>query len=132
MIEIIDHPGELEMRVTHATLEGLYGEALRGLAREIDAPGAGARRERRPVDIRSSGADTLLADLLNEAVYLIDVEGFVPDGLEDARVTGGALTGVLVGRRSADARALVKAATYNGLAVRRVPNGWEGRVVVDV
>jgi SHS2 domain-containing protein len=132
MIEIIDHPGELEMRVSHATLEGLYGEALRGLAREVGPPASSAPLERRPVNVVSSGIDTLLADLLNEAVYLIDVEGFLPEGLEEARVTGGELVGTLVGRRSIEARPLVKAATYTGLSVRRVPGGWEGRVVVDI
>jgi SHS2 domain-containing protein len=40
--------------------------------------------------------------------------------------------GTLVGRRSIEARPLVKAATYTGLSVRRVPGGWEGRVVVDI
>jgi SHS2 domain-containing protein len=131
MIEIVDHTGELELRVTHPTLEGLLGEALRGLAGEVDEAGGGPR-ERRPVAITSSGTDTLLADLLNEAVYLIDVEGFVPEGLEDATVAGSRLTGTLVGRRSPTARPLVKAATYHGLAVRRAGEGWEARVVLDV
>jgi SHS2 domain-containing protein len=132
VIEIVDHPGELEMRLEHPTLEGLYGEALRGLAREVDARAAGGPLERRPVEVRSTGADTLLADLLNEAIYLMDTDGFVAEGLEEATVVAGALTGLLVGRRSPEARELVKAATYNGLVVRRVPGGWEGRVVVDV
>jgi SHS2 domain-containing protein len=130
-IEIVDHTGELEMRLAHPTLEGLFGEALRGLAREVDE-GAGGPPERRPVAISASGPETLLADLLNEAVYLIDAEGFVPEGLEDATVEGPALTGVLVGRRSATARPLVKAATYHGLVVRRAGAGWEARVVLDV
>jgi SHS2 domain-containing protein len=132
VIEIVEHTGELEMRLTHPTLEGLFGEALRGLAREVGARGAGGRHERRHVEIRSSDRATLLADLLNEAVYLIDVEGFVPEGLDDARISGGMLTGALVGRRRPEARPLVKAATYNGLVVRRAGAGWEGRVVLDV
>lgn len=82
MIELVEHTGELEMRVCAPTREELYAEALRGLAAEVsEAAGAGAD-ERRPVEIASSGPDTLLADLLNEAIYLMDVDGFVATHLE--------------------------------------------------
>jgi SHS2 domain-containing protein len=132
MIELIDHTGEMELRVTSPTLEGLYAEALLGLARECLDGDPGPPEERRPVELRSSGPDTLLADLLNEAVYLMDADGFVASGLEDTRVQGGSLRGTLAGRREPGARALVKAATYHGLSVRPADGGWEGRVVLDV
>lgn len=132
MIEVIDHTGEVELRVTSPTLEGLYAEALLGLARECLDGDPGPPDERRAVDLRSSAPDTLLADLLNEAVYLMDADGFVASGLEDASVDGGALRGMLAGRREPAARAVVKAATYHGLSVRPVDGGWEGRVVLDV
>jgi SHS2 domain-containing protein len=130
VIEIVEHTGELEMRVRAETREGLYGEALRGLALEVsDVAGAG---ERRAVELTSSGPDTLLADLLNEAIYLMDVEGFVATGLEVERLGPASLRGALVGARDPDLRPLAKAATYHGLVVREGPEGWEGRVVLDV
>jgi len=131
MIELVAHTGELEMRLTHPTLEGLYGEALRGLAREV-SDAVNAPREGRAVAIASSGTDTLLADLLNEAVYLMDAECFVADGLEDVVLRGATLTGTLVGRRDPALRPVVKAVTYHGLGVRPVDGGWEGTVVLDV
>lgn len=130
MIEIVEHTGELEMRVRAATRERLYGEALRGLALEVS--GATGAEERRAVELESSGADTLLADLLNEAVFLMDVEGFVATGLEVERLGPASLRGALVGVRDPDLRPLVKAATYHGLVVREGAGGWEARVVLDV
>jgi SHS2 domain-containing protein len=132
VIELVEHTGELEMHLAAPTREALYAEALRGLAREVSgAAGAGAP-ERRSVDIASSGPDTLLADILNDAIYLIDVEGFVATGIEVERLDGASLRGALVGARDPGVRALAKAATYHGLVVRETAAGWEGRVVLDV
>ena len=132
MIELVEHTGELEMRLSAPTRADLYSEALRGLAAEVSEAAGGGGAERRPVEIAASGPDTLLADLLNEAIYLMDVEGFVATGLEVERLAGATLHGTLVGVLDPRLRPLAKAATYHGLAVRRTGEGWEGRVVLDV
>jgi SHS2 domain-containing protein len=131
-VELVDHTGELELRIHHPRLAGLYAAALRALGRElVDTAGSGTRR-RVPVELSASGADTLLADLLNEAIYLAETTGFVADGLEVDRLSGGRLSGDLVGRVRDDARPIVKAATYHGLAVERDGDGWRASVVLDV
>jgi len=132
MIELVEHTGELEMRIVAPTREALYAEALRGLAGEVSGATGAGRVERRPVEISSSGPDTLLADILNEAIYLMDVDGFVATGVEVEHLEGASLGGVFVGARDPRLRPLVKAATYHGLVVRPVEDGWEGRVVLDV
>lgn len=68
MIELVEHTGELEMRLVAPTLEALYAEGLRGLAAEVSEAALEDGRERRPVEIAASGPDTLLADVLNEAI----------------------------------------------------------------
>lgn len=132
MIELVEHTGELEMRLVAPTLEALYAEGLRGLAAEVSEAALEDGRERRPVEIAASGPDTLLADVLNEAIYLMDVDGFVATGLEVQRLEGATLRGTMTGVRDPGLRPLAKAATYHGLAVRRSREGWEGRVVLDV
>jgi SHS2 domain-containing protein len=132
VIELVDHTGELELRVRHPTLEGVYAEALRALSEELtEGPGRGARA-RRPVELSSSGPDTLLADLLNEAIFLSETESFVADGLEVSSLEGGRLTGALLGRERRTARPVVKAATYHRLSLEREPDGWAATVVLDV
>jgi len=132
MIELVEHTGELEMHVSAPTREGIYAEALRGLAEQVSEAANAEGRERRRVEITSSGPDTLLADLLNEAIYLMDVDGFVATHVEVERLEEASLRGSLVGARDPRARPLAKAATYHGLVVRPVEDGWEGRVVLDV
>jgi SHS2 domain-containing protein len=133
VIERVEHTGELELRLGAPTLAGLLGEALRAVADEVEEEGAPAGGdERRPVAIDSSGADTLLADLLNEAIFLMETEGFMPAGLDARELSGGRLRGDLLGRSAEAVRPLVKAATYHRLRVWRDEEGWRGTVVLDV
>ncbi len=133
MVELVDHTGELEMRIEHEALAGVYAEALGALAAElVDAPGDAGPRGRRPVDLSASGYDTLLADLLNEAIYLAEVEGFVADGLEPEALEETRLAGALLGYDHPGARPVVKAATLHGLALAPGGRGWRASVVLDV
>ena len=97
------------------------GEATR--AREISAP----------------DLEFLLVRWLNELIYLVQTEGFVP---ARAAVTvtegpeGYALRAQLEGRPfDADAmgwQGEIKSATFHGLEVRPEAGGWWARVVLDV
>jgi SHS2 domain-containing protein len=126
----VEHTGELELRLSHRTRAGVYREAVRGLAEELGRPGAGPCEER-GVAIDSSGPDALLADLLNEVLYLAEVDGFIAQDLLVDEVADGRLAGRLVGGPGA-VRALVKAATYHGLRVWRDGGRWNASVVLDV
>jgi SHS2 domain-containing protein len=132
VIERVEHTGELELRLAAPTLAGLLAEALRAVADEIEEETPAAGDERRPVAIDSSGADTLLADLLNEAIFLMETQGFLAAGLDARELSGGRLRGDLLGRSAEAVRPLVKAATYHRLRVWRDEDAWRGTVVLDV
>jgi SHS2 domain-containing protein len=132
MIEVVDHTGELEFRISHPSLAGLYAEAVRGLVLEVEGAAPPRGDERRDVDLDSSGRETLLADLLNEVVFLMETEGFLPSALEVDEVRDGHLRGALVGRSDREIRPLVKAATYHDLRVWHEGGTWHGRVIIDV
>lgn len=89
LIDIAEHTGELEMRIAHATLAGLYTEAGRGLVREMADPREPAGTRRIPIALDSSGPDTLLSDLLNEVVFLAEIQSFLPHALEVEEVGDG-------------------------------------------
>lgn len=136
MVEHEAHVGELVLVVSAETAEGVYAEALRGLGEELaaddDGPPAG-EPERRPLELVSSGPDTLLADLLNEALFLAETQGLLPVGAEVDSLVGGTLRGALVMVRPAvPPRPVVKAATYHDLEVEDAGGSWRARVVLDV
>ncbi len=96
-------------------------------------------RQRRPIRIEEQSADLLLYRLLEELVYLKDVEGLllrVPvvrihrgDGalVLDAEARGEPLD-PLRHHLQAD----VKAVTLHRLRVERTARGWEASVVLDI
>ncbi|MEW6582421.1 MAG: archease [Actinomycetota bacterium] len=129
VIQRIDHPGELELRLGHATLPGVYREAVRALAREIG--GGGDAAEERPVALDSTGPETLLADLLNEVLYLAEADGFLARDVIVDELADGRMRARLVGGRGTP-RGLVKAATYHGLRVWHARGRWHATVVLDV
>jgi protein archease len=132
VIERVEHTGELELRLSAPTLAELFAEALRAVADEVEEEPAPAGDERRQIALDASGPDTLLADVLNEAIFLMETQGFLPAGLEARELEGGRLRGELVGRSAEAVRPLVKAATYHRLRVWQDEGCWRGTVVLDV
>lgn len=131
--ELADHVSEIRLRVRAGSLGELLAEAGRALA-EIQLRGAGAAATgpRRDVVIFAADRAALLADWLNELIYLAEVErwigaDFQVDSAEDRRISAR-VRGVRVER----APGLVKAATLHGVRVDEVPGGLEGEVVLDV
>lgn len=132
LIDIVDHTGELELLISHPSVAGIYAEAVRGLVLEAAGAQPPEGTERIPVALDSSGPDTLLADLLNEVVFLMDTRAFLPVRLEVDEARGGRLRGTLVGRGDREIRPVVKAATYHDLRVWHDGGTWHGHVILDV
>jgi SHS2 domain-containing protein len=134
----VEHTAELELQVEAPTEEGVFAEAGEALATLLGEPepGPAVRRE-----VEVSGADraALLAEWLNELVYLAD-EGFLTEravALELSEVSGEnenhshRLRAEVEGRPGTP-RSLVKAVTYHRLRLAQEGVGWHGRVVLDV
>jgi SHS2 domain-containing protein len=134
-VERLPNVGELVLRVSAPGRRGVYREAVRGLGHEIAAGGHAAAHgaERRPVAVDAADGDVLLADLLNEAIFIAETEGLVPCGLEVRRLECGRLDGdLLLARPSVAPRHVVKAATYHDVRVWHETGTWWGNVVLDV
>lgn len=95
-------------------------------------------REEKHIEVTVSAADreALLVAWLNELLYVLDTQEFLPHRCEVTRMSETRLTASLWGE-SVDPerhtlRRLVKAATYHRLQLERTDAGWEGRVVLDL
>jgi len=118
------------MRTERPTRAALYSEASAARRESLRGDGRGAHRA--PTgEISASGRDTLLAELLTEAIYLMDVEEIRGHpGLEVRALAGATLRGHDGGRAGAPACGRSRrAATYHGVCVRDRARGAEGRVV---
>lgn len=131
--ELADHVSEIRLQVRAGSLGELFAEAGRALA-EIQLRGVGAAATGPPREVVISAADraALLADWLNELIYLAEVERWIGADFEVDSAEDGRISARVRGVRVERAPGLVKAATLHGVRVDEVAGGLEGEVVLDV
>jgi SHS2 domain-containing protein len=141
MIRMLDHTADVGFEVVEApTLENLFDEARQALLMTVfEEPPEGGKYED-SVRLSAPDLETLLVRWINELVFLIQGDGFVPTGAEmrieeagegdfflEARLTGASLD--LEGHGW---QGEIKSATFHGLEVTRGSSGWHARVILDV
>jgi SHS2 domain-containing protein len=127
----VEHTGELEIEIEAPTIEDVFADALTAfeeLLRNGAAEGETATHE---INLEGDDTATLLADFLSELVFLAETEGFIPERLIGAELSGQRLRATVQGRRG-EPSSLVKAVTYHHLQLRRERDGWSARLVLDV
>ena len=124
----VDHTAELELHVEAPTPELVLLDALHAFA-ELAGPATGGPQVHE-LELEAQDPASLLAQWLEELVFLAETEGLVPEEAEiSLRETK--LRAVVRGR-TGEPRPLVKAVTYHGLALAHEDGLWRGRVVLDV
>jgi SHS2 domain-containing protein len=107
-------------------------EAGRALAEiQLRETGVVAAGEWRPVEVSASDPAGLLADWLNELIYLGETERWVATEF-DLDAAGAMLRGRARGVTLGRAPGLVKAATLHGVRVDHVAGGLRGEVILDI
>lgn len=131
--DVADHTSEIRVRVRAGSFGELLAEAGRALA-ELQLRGASAATagDWRRLEVSAPDRAGLLAEWLNELVYLAETERWVATEFEMERVQQRSLVARARGTVVDRAPGLVKAATLHGLRVDDVPGGVSGEVVLDV
>lgn len=134
--ETFDHTADIGLVIRGRTLEALFANAAEALV-DLTIDPAGLREEIR-ITATASAADRegLLVAWLNELLYLLDTQRFLPRRCRITELSETTLAAELVGdtvdpSRHA-VRRMVKAATYHGLSLAQVNGLWEARVVLDL
>lgn len=134
----LDHTADVGFRMEAESLEGLFQAALKGLLQVMFLnPPQGGRRRRRVV-LEAEDLETLLVRYLNELIYLIQTQGFVPGRAQmklEAREGGYRLQATLFGEPWQEGfgfQGEVKSATFHGLTVRQEGGRWRAQVILDV
>jgi SHS2 domain-containing protein len=125
-----EHVGEIELELDGPTQADLYAEALAAFRALVDGSTAHGPTFQREVALPDAEPPVLLADWLNELVFLAEVEGFVPERVERLEL-GEGLRATLVGVHGRP-RHIVKAATLHDLELARRGEVWRARVVLDI
>jgi len=98
-------------------------------------PEGGSTRTSRPVIVDAPLDEELVVQLLDEVLYLVEVRGVVPVGVDLDDAEDGSVAGFLEVVPVAHVEqvgALPKGCSRSGLVAGPDPAGWRCRVVVDV
>jgi SHS2 domain-containing protein len=130
MYRWVEHTAELELAIEAPTEEDVFREAVAAFA-ELVGGGDGSDAAARRIQLAADEPAELLADLLDELVWLADAEGFVPERVTEFELDNRGLRATVTGHHG-DPRPIVKAATRHRLMLERHDADWQGRVVLDV
>ena len=134
--ELVDHTGDLGVRVFGESLSQLFEQAAQALTFILTDPETIRIKETRKILLEAKTDEELLITWLNELVYLFDTEGLlfraydvlsVHDHLLEALAQGEIY---VEGRHSI--RTPVKAATYHQLKIENHQGVWTAQVIFDL
>ncbi len=133
--QLLPHTADVIVAAWGSTVEDCLAEAVRGFVSSF-ADVAAAEPERTVGFTGDPGAEPeLLIELLDEVIYVVDVEDAVPVTVTVARAGDGALTGEF-GVVDRDSVPIVgpapKAVTRHGLRFEHDGSTWRCQVVIDV
>ncbi len=126
----VEHTAELALDVEGDDEEQVFRDALAAFAELYDGGGDNDPAQH-VVELNGIDRGDLLAQWLDELVFLADTRSFVPQRVVELELRENALRAVVAGHVGAP-RPVVKAVTYHGLEFRRERGRWRAHVVLDV
>ncbi len=134
--EILEHTADVGLRARGATQAQLFENAAAGMM-EIAFDAAGVEeREQKALAAEGPDREALLVNFLQEMLWLVDGEGWLPRRVAVEQVDDAAVCATAFGEprdpRRHNIRMIIKAVTYHQLAVRTTPEGWRAEVYFDI
>jgi SHS2 domain-containing protein len=134
--ELLDHTGDLGIRVWAVDVKGIFQEAARALfdiITDLEKVDVHVRRE---IAVKGSGREELLVAWLNELLYLHEVKGLLFCDFALTEIDEKNVKGVAMGEEFHEGRhcikAAIKAVTYHQLEVQEQDGRWQAQVIFDI
>jgi SHS2 domain-containing protein len=135
LFRILEHTADIGFEAFGKNENDVLANATLALVSLITDPKRVKSEERKYIDIKADDREQLLVRYLNEVLYLIDGESFVPAHAEVTFIDNTSLRAEFIGEKRSDRhdiRTDVKAITYHQLAFEKTDNGYRIRVFVDI
>jgi SHS2 domain-containing protein len=134
--ELVDHTGDIGVRVFGETLSQLFEQAAQALAFILTDPEMIAPKQTRTLVLEARTDEELLITWLNELVYLFDTEGLLFKTYDVLSIQNHRLDALAQGEVYDEGRhpikTPVKAATYHQLKIERHQGVWTAQVIFDL
>lgn len=132
---ILEHTADIGFEAYGATKEQALEHAGIALLSIITDPDKILIRQQKTIEINADDRQQLLVRYLNEVLYLIDGESFLPARVKVSLQGDTTLQAVLHGEKRTDIHEIrtdVKAITYHQLRFERSGDGYVIRIFVDI
>jgi protein archease len=131
--EEVEHTADWAFRARGHDLKQLFANAASAMFElQLRPPLPLAEEVERHLEVAGFDRETLLVNWLNELLYLQEKHGEIYREFELQDISDTRLRARLRGLRSPGVARMIKAVTFHGLEIKRVAEGWEATVVVDV
>jgi SHS2 domain-containing protein len=127
-----EHTGELRVRLSAPTFEGLLVEAGRALAELLADEEPGGLQEAERVAFEDVDRAALLVHWVDELIFLSETRKRIYSDFRVLSATEREVVAEVRGWPATRVRTAVKAATFHGLKVVAGPDGFSAEVVLDV
>lgn len=132
MFELVQHTADVRLRVSGATLEDLFRDAVLGMYAVMRGQAHGDERIEREIVVDESADTTaLLVDFLNEVLNRAHIGREMFDEVAFTRFEATSVTAIVRGSR-AEFEEDVKAVTYHEAEVRFESGAWTTMLVFDL
>ncbi len=134
--EVIEHTADTGIRVWAPDLPSLFSEAARGMLSQITELARVEPVRERTITIEGMDETDLLINTLRELLYMFNGEELLAAALE-VEMTNGSAAKERIGYEKYDPRKHklhmdIKAVTYAGGDIRKIPGGFEITVIFDI
>ena len=134
--EVVDHTGDLGVRVFGESLPRLFEQAAQALTFILTDPETVRTSETRKLLLEAKTDEELLITWLNELVYLFDIKGLLFKTYDVLSVHDHRLEALAQGESYDEGRhpikTTVKAATYHQLKIENDQGVWTAQVIFDL
>jgi len=138
--ELVDHTGDVGLRVRAESLEGLFETAATGmLSVMLENPESVRPIQRREMVVRGADVEELFVNWLSELNFLFSTEGklFSKFRVHSIEMNRTALLKAQIAGEGYDParhelRLEIKAVTFHKLFVGRRDDHWEAQVIFDI
>lgn len=134
--EFLEHTADIKFRINAKDINGIFENTVLAVSDIISRGKKIKPTLKKEIEVSGDDYESLLYNFIDELIYLVDAEGFVPSNAEINVWEGKKIArGTLYGDKTENYKELdhIKSATYAEMFMKKVKGkGWQAQAVVDV
>jgi SHS2 domain-containing protein len=134
--ELLEHTADAKFRAYGKTIEEAFSNAVEAMTAIVADPLQVKHTQHHDLTIHSTSLQKLLFDLLDQILFLMDTEKFMPAKAEQLAIVERngkfTLSATLVGDDSRKWPHNLKAVTYSEMVVQQEEGRWVLQAVIDI